>query len=177
MGPEQDRVSVATLRDGRRPAAGAAGEELPVSQRMDAARLARVEEEVKKPTILIADDEPHMRAAMKKRLTAWGYSVVESHDGLSVLSQCPKGWVDLVILDQEMPNGDGRSVARVIRNETDIPILFISGHDPEEFRSVVTSLPDIYYLPKPVDDQKLATLLATLLPTQTDSRRQPASVI
>lgn len=117
-----------------------------------------------KHTILIADDNPHMRVAMRKRLTAFGYDVVEAPDGLGVLSQCPKGWVDLVILDHEMPNGDGRSVARVIRNETDIPIIFVSGHDRHEFHSIVMDLPNVYFLPKPLDDEKLRELLASLLP-------------
>lgn len=119
---------------------------------------------MKKPTILIADDEPHMRAAMRKRLEAFGYDIVESADGLGVLSQCPKGWVDLVILDHGMPYGDGRSVARVIRNESDVPIIFVSGHDRDEFLSIVMDLPDVYFLPKPLDDEKLQALLESLLP-------------
>ena len=62
-----------------------------------------------------------------------------------------------------MPNGDGRAIARVIRNESDVPIVFLSGHGREDFCSVVTQLPDVYYLSKPLDDQKLASLLRSLL--------------
>lgn len=118
---------------------------------------------MKKPTILIADDEPHLRAALRKRLTTCGYDVVESSDGIGVLNQCPEGWVDLIIMDHGMPNGDGRSVARVIRNQTDIPIVFLSGCDREEFRAIVKELPDVYYLQKPLDAAKLAELMEALL--------------
>ena len=118
---------------------------------------------MRKPTILIADDDRNMRAALRRRLSVLGYRVVEVSDGLGVLAECPKGGVDAVILDHGMPNGDGRSIARVIRNESDIPIVFLSGYHREEFRSVVTELPDVYYLSKPVDDEKLAELLASII--------------
>lgn len=118
---------------------------------------------MRKQTILIADDDPHMRASMRTRLKGMGYRVLESHDGLSVLCQTPLQPVDLIILDQSMPNGDGRDVARFIRNELDVPIIFLSGRDSEEFRAIVMELPDTYYLAKPVDHDKLASLLRSLL--------------
>lgn len=116
----------------------------------------------KKRTVLIADDNHYIRAAMKKRLTAMGYDVVEAENGLGVLSHSPLDAFDLIMLDQEMPFGDGRSVARVIRKETDVPILFVSGHDREEFRSIVMELSDVYYLKKPIDHERLTELLASL---------------
>jgi len=115
-----------------------------------------------KATILIADDDRNSRTALHTRLSSTGYDVVETKDCLGVLSQHPEGWADVLILDHEMPSGDGRSVARVIRHQSDIPIVFLSGHDREEFRAIVTELPDVYYLPKPLDDDKLAALLEAL---------------
>lgn len=126
-------------------------------------------ETLRKPTILVADDDRHVRAALRTRLTSWGYRVVESEDGLGVLGQCPRGWVDAVILDHEMPCGDGRAVARVIRNESDVPIIFLSGHDREEFRQIVMQLPDVYYLPKPLDESRLAELLSSIVRTECDA--------
>lgn len=123
---------------------------------------------MRKPTILIADDDAHMRASMRTRLKQMGYQVVESHDGLSVLCQTPQVQVDLIILDQCMPNGDGRDIARFIRNELDVPIVFLSGRDREEFRSIVMQLPNTYYLSKPVDYERLASLFGSLLPAPTN---------
>ncbi len=64
-----------------------------------------------RPRILIADDNPHVRKALRVRLTAMGYRVTETADGLGVLRECPKGRFAAVILDHEMPSGDGRSIA------------------------------------------------------------------
>ncbi len=118
---------------------------------------------MRKPTILVADDDRHARAALRRRLTDFGYQVLEAQDGLGVLSHCVHGVVDAVILDHGMPNGDGRSIARVIRNECDFPIVFVSGYASRDFRSIVTELPEVYYLGKPFDDGKLAELLASIL--------------
>ena len=49
------------------------------------------------------------------------------------------------------------------------PIIFLSGHSRSEFRDAVLRLPDTYYLPKPLDSEKLAQLLTAVLarPTET----------
>jgi len=120
---------------------------------------------MKKPKILIADDDKNLRIALGKRLTSWGYSVVESHDGLNVVGQCHREAVEAMILDYEMPNGDGQTIARMLRHESDVPIVFVSGHDREEFRGIVSALPDVYYLSKPIDHERLRSLLKKLIAT------------
>ena len=120
---------------------------------------------MRKPTILVADDDRCIRSALRKRLTANGYHVLESPDGLGVIAQYLKEPVDAIILDHEMPNGDGRSVAHLIRKESDVPIVFVSGHSREEFRRIVMRLPDVYFLPKPFDAAKLLDLLASVIQT------------
>jgi CheY-like chemotaxis protein len=120
---------------------------------------------MKHPTILIADDEPHVRAGLRRRLLPAGFRVIEVPDGLGVLNECPKGQVDVVLLDHGMPNGDGRSIARMVRKESDVPIVFVSGYDREDFRSIVTQLADVYYLPKPIEEHRLIDLLASLTGT------------
>lgn len=118
---------------------------------------------MRRPTILIADDDHALRAALRVRLKSFGYSVVESADCLSVLNHCPAGWVDAIILDHEMPYGDGQSTARVLRKHTDAPIIFLSGQQAEQFAQIVQEFKDIYYLPKPLDDEKLRTLLESVV--------------
>lgn len=117
----------------------------------------------KKRTILVADDERDVRRALSARLSALGYRVIEAASGLAVLTQHLTEPIDVVILDHRMPTGDGRSIARVIRNESAVPIVFLSGQDRERFRELVMELPDVYYLPKPLDWHKLETLLDALV--------------
>jgi len=109
--------------------------------------------------VLIADDDRGIRTALKARLAKWGYKVVECSDGLGVITHAVAEDVDAMILDYEMPHGDGQTVARMIRCESDAPIIFLSGHVRETFRPVVFELADVYYLPKPIESERLRTLL------------------
>lgn len=114
---------------------------------------------MKKKKILIADDDRQIRRALRARLTDWGYDVVESSDGLGVISQTTRVGVDAVILDHEMPLGNGRDIAHLIRNETVVPIVFLSGHDREEFHDAVHTLPNVYFFSKPLEAERLQQLL------------------
>lgn len=119
------------------------------------------------PTILIADDDAHHRMALRVRLSAMGFRVVESSDGLGAVGKCHTQRVSAVILDHEMPMGDGRSIAANIRECTDAPILFLSGHDREAFRNTVTRIPDTYYLQKPLDEQRFVEWLTAVVGGET----------
>jgi DNA-binding response OmpR family regulator len=121
---------------------------------------------MKRPKILVADDDRGMRSALKTRLTAWGYTVLEAPDGLGVIRQVIADGIDAIILDHGMPNGNGRSVARMIRRECEAPIIFLSGHDRESFRDTVYALSDAYYLPKPLEPDRLKELLKSCVPSR-----------
>ena len=121
---------------------------------------------MKNPKVLVADDDPHVRQALKTRLNAWGFRVLEVRDGLGVISLASRENVVAMILDHEMPNGSGRDVAWMIRRECESPIIFLSGHDRESFRQIVSALPDVYYLHKPLDTAKLHTVLHEVLSTR-----------
>ena len=91
------------------------------------------------------------------------YEVVEASNGLEVLREYARSGAVALVLDHEMPGGDGRTIARMIRNESDVPIVFLSGHDREDCRSIVTELPNVHFLAKPIDAAKLGELLASLI--------------
>lgn len=126
------------------------------------------------PKILVVDDDCTMRAVLRRRLAALGYEVEEASDGLQVLSRCHAGWEGIIILDEGLPSANGRSVARVIRKRCAAPIVFLSGHRREDFRSITMELPDVYYLSKPLDDERLAALLASL--TDRSDPRSPSPI-
>lgn len=123
-----------------------------------------------RPTVLVADDDPGVRLGLRKRLRSAGCDVVEAKDGLSVLSQCPQGWVDAIVLDHEMPNGNGQAVARILRHETDAPIIFLSGHQKSEFATICRELPAVYFLPKPFDSKRMMELLDSILKERRSQR-------
>ncbi|TWT40474.1 Response regulator MprA [Phycisphaerae bacterium RAS1] len=126
-------------------------------------------------TVLIADDDTDVRRSIRTRLTARGYRVVEADSGIATVSQCLAERVDACILDHCMPCGTGRAVARMLRQESDTPVIFISGRSRDEFRDFVMELPDMYFLGKPLDMDRLLQLLGALVPPpgSCDSARNP----
>lgn len=134
----------------------------------------------KKRTVLIADDEREIRRALRMRLARHNYRVIEATNGLSVLTQYALQPLDAIILDDGMPAACGRDIARIIRKECDVPIVFLTGRDRERFREIVMQTPDTYYLPKPLDADRLLLLLGSLhagepspAPPQQSQARQP----
>ena len=62
---------------------------------------------MKTPKILIVDDDPDLRQALRLRLRANHYETVHAVDGYSAISQAYKERPNLIILDLGLPAGDG----------------------------------------------------------------------
>ncbi len=69
----------------------------------------------KKPTILIADDDPEILTMLGIRLSKKGYQVLEAVDGNQTLNLAHKHHPDLVLLDVMMPGKNGWEVAKELR--------------------------------------------------------------
>lgn len=83
-------------------------------------------------TILIVDDAPSIRAALRTALEHAGLRVVEAEDGRRALEQARQHLPDAVLLDLRMPVLDGWQTARVLRADVrtaSIPVIAITGLD------------------------------------------------
>jgi DNA-binding response OmpR family regulator len=69
----------------------------------------------KKPTILVADDDPQILTMLGIRLSKRGYEVLEAADGLQTLEKAREHNPDLVLLDVMMPGKNGWEVAKELR--------------------------------------------------------------
>jgi two-component system KDP operon response regulator KdpE len=74
-------------------------------------------------TILVVDDEPQLRRAMRATLTDLGYSVIEAKTGEEALELLQHETADLILLDLNMPGIGGLETCRAIRGNSDVPII------------------------------------------------------
>ncbi|MDB5908946.1 MAG: response regulator receiver protein, partial [Massilia sp.] len=89
----------------------------------------------KRGVVLVADDDPVMRLLMLEMLGQVGLDCIEAEDGAQAVAYCKSMSPDLILLDVDMPNMDGFSACREIRNlETGapIPIIMVTGGDDIE---------------------------------------------
>ena len=85
------------------------------------------------PQVLIVDDEPMIRQFVRSALSTSGYRVLDaetSSEALRVMNENPD--VDLLVTDIVMPDGNGCDLALRMRERNPrLPVLFISGYEPE----------------------------------------------
>jgi two-component system KDP operon response regulator KdpE len=83
--------------------------------------------------LLIVDDEPALRRALRTALAATGFAVAEARDGEEALSALRRGPADLVLLDINMPGLSGIEVCRRIRDGSQqIGIVMVTVRESEE---------------------------------------------
>lgn len=84
--------------------------------------------------VLVVDDEPQIRRALRVVLRANGYEVTEvaaGEDALDALASAP---YDLMVLDLMLPDVDGVEVCRRVREWSEMPVLVLSAHGEEEIK-------------------------------------------
>lgn len=122
--------------------------------------------------ILIADDESNIRDVVQYALERDGYAVETAPDGRAALARLNQGGIDLVVLDVLMPELDGLSLCRIIRERGDIPIIFLSSRGEEADRIVGLELGGDDYVTKPFSPRELSTRIKAVLrrtrPRQSD---------
>ncbi len=77
--------------------------------------------------ILIVDDDARIRTMLRRYLTDEGFAVSEAQDGAGARALMEREAVDLILLDLMMPGEDGLSIARHIRQVSQIPIIMLTG--------------------------------------------------
>src|SRR6478752_41270 len=109
-----------------------------------------------KGRILLAEDDTSLGFVIKDSLEIEGYEVVHCADGQSAIDRFNKTEFDLCLLDVMMPNKDGFTVAKKIRQQSDmVPILFLTAKSLEEdkLKGFHTGADD--YVTKPFSMQEL----------------------
>lgn len=114
-------------------------------------------------TILIADDDPHIRQVVRFAVEKEGFGIAEAEDGLEALEKAEDIEPDLVVLDVMMPEMDGTEVCRQLRAETDVPIVFLSSKNEEIDRVLGLELGGDDYVTKPFSPRELIARIKAVL--------------
>ena len=118
-------------------------------------------------TILVVDDDPHIRQLLVFALAKAGLATREAKDGEEALEMVAAEPPDLMILDINMPRLDGLEVCRRLGADTLTPILFLSSRDDEIDRVVGIELGGDDYVTKPFSPREVvARVMAILRRTQ-----------
>jgi DNA-binding NtrC family response regulator len=119
------------------------------------------------PTILVVDDEALIRWSLTERLKSEGYQVVEAETGRAALEKLPEG-VDLVLLDYKLPDTDGVSVLRKIKEfDQDILVVLLTAYASVETAVEAMKSGAYHFANKPFNlDEVVATVERALETTR-----------
>lgn len=113
--------------------------------------------------ILIVDDEPQIRRALRTTLTAHGFEVETAEDGDDALVRIATWTPDAIVLDLVMPGKDGFEVLRDTRTWSQVPIVVLSARGQESDKVHALDMGADDYLTKPFGIQELLARLRAVM--------------
>ena len=121
--------------------------------------------EMTEKTVLVVDDSPislkHASAILKGRCR-----VACAKSGAMALSYLERQKPDLILLDVNMPEMDGLTVYHTLRAKAptrDIPVLFLTGLEDEQYRDKLEGVPAAQIVHKPAQPELLLARIAAFL--------------
>jgi two-component system KDP operon response regulator KdpE len=119
--------------------------------------------EIRKPEVLVIDDEIQIRRLLRVTLEAGGFAVRDCDCGQVGLSEIAFRRPDIVVLDLGLPDVPGVEVLRRLREWTQVPVLILSvlGHEDDKVAALDAGADD--YLTKPFNGRELLARLRVML--------------
>jgi two-component system, OmpR family, alkaline phosphatase synthesis response regulator PhoP len=114
-------------------------------------------------TILVVDDEPRIVRLARDYLEKNGYRVVTAADGQAALITARREKPDLIILDLMLPIMDGREVCKVLRRESDVPIIMLTALAEEVDQVTGLEIGADDYITKPFSPRALVARVRAML--------------
>jgi CheY-like chemotaxis protein len=127
--------------------------------------------------ILIIDDEPDMRLAVRNVLKLRGYEIAEAGDGPAALALARESRPDLVLLDMRLPGMDGIEVLAGLKKIDDsVPVVMITGYGHIQSAVDVMKLGASEYLQKPFENAQLVETVKRFVQSAPPRRAAPPPV-
>jgi len=121
---------------------------------------------VKRPLILVVDDERSHRELISRCLLGWGFDAIQAEDGEQALLKVSETSPDMIVCDVRMPNMNGLDFVLALRQtHPTVPVLLVTAYP--DIRQAVDAIKDgvLDYLTKPIDLDELHDLVAAALGT------------
>jgi DNA-binding response OmpR family regulator len=113
--------------------------------------------------ILVVEDDLTLLETLEYNLVAEGYEVITVADGLTAVEVAREEEPDLILLDLMLPRLDGFEVCRILRRETNVPLLMLTARADEVDRVVGLEVGADDYLTKPFSMRELLARVKALL--------------
>lgn len=120
------------------------------------------------PTVLVVEDNDETSFLIRTVLRRKGYGVIEAWDGKQAIDVAESEELDLILLDLQLPRLNGLGVIHRLRQNAkleNVPIVIITGQDPDKYRTTAIAEGCDDFLVKPIDFERLDALLDYYAPT------------
>lgn len=129
-----------------------------------------------KEQILVVDDDARVRRLLERYLTRNGMNVFQASNGSEMKSVIAEREINLILLDLLMPEDDGITLAREIRQNSDVPIIMLTGQADTVDKVVGLEVGADDYVTKPFDERELLARARSVLRRRkinSEDPRQP----
>jgi len=113
--------------------------------------------------VLVVDDDAKTVELVKLYLNRDGYRVLTANDGAEALRLAREAHPELVVLDIMLPGMDGLEVCRILRAESDVPIIMLTARTTDQDRLTGLELGADDYVTKPFSPRELAARVRAVL--------------
>jgi two-component system alkaline phosphatase synthesis response regulator PhoP len=113
--------------------------------------------------VLVVDDDTKTVELVKLYLNRDGYRVLTAYDGAEALRLAREGHPDLIVLDIMLPGIDGLKICRILRAESDVPIVMLTARTTDQDKLAGLDLGADDYVTKPFSPRELAARVRAIL--------------
>ena len=113
---------------------------------------------MRKSKVLLVEDDLDVSLGLQLRMQSLGFQVNTAEDALYAINSAVNDVPDVIILDINLPDGDGLSVAEQLLEDSstaDIPVVFITASKEPKFRERAANLSAVAFLEKPFNSSEL----------------------